>query len=442
MRRGIVFILGLIMLFTGCGRREPGAESGSTGKTTLTLAAFGENREIMRQVEAFNDQNEEYQIRIEQYVRSDEPETDGIARLQREIVSGKGPDIIDFGMQYATSDIVGRYTEDLKPYLAEAGFYEEAEYFTNVWDAFSYKEGLYALPVSFTMQTFAGSREALAGRKQWTIEEMMECYEAQPIGKILYPGQTKKDVFGTILTGSMDYYIDWEQGTCAFDGEAFQRVMSFANTFPDTLVITEDYSVKQTFYEGGALLLPLHMSGIYDICKAEFIFDQEEISYIGFPVEGVNGTVVKPSDIMLAISANCEHKDVAWNFIRQFLTDDYQREIDTGFAVCRAVLEETLEENQVIEYKDDSAGASVPVVKDRVLFEGEEPVEIYCITEKQSQTLLELITSVEICSANDYQLYSVLLEEVDSYFSGDKSLAETAAVMQSRANIYVSERSK
>lgn len=442
MRRGTAFILGMIILFTGCGKNEQGTEPGNGAVTTLTLAAFGENRELAEQVELFNEQNEEYRIQIEQYVRSDQPETDGIARLQREIISGKGPDIIDFGMQYATSDIVGRYTEDLKPYLTAAGLYEEAAYFTNVWDAFAYKEGLYALPVSFTMQTFAGSEEALEGRKQWNIEEMIACYEAQSAEKILYPGQTKKDVFGTILTGSMDYYIDWEQGKCSFDGVDFQSVMSFANTFPDMLVITEDYSVKQTFYEGGALLLPLHMSTIYDICKAEFIFGEEEISYIGFPVEGACGTVVKPSDIMLAISANSEHKDAAWEFIQQFLQEDYQKEIDRGFPVCRSVLEETLEANQATEYIDGEEGSPVPVVKERVIFEGEEPVEIYCITEKQSQTLLELITSVEICSANDYQLYSVLLEEVDSFFSGDKSSEEAAAVMQGRAMLYVSERAK
>lgn len=442
MKRSIVLALGVVLTLTACGNPGEPEENRAGKVTTLTLAAFGENRKLNEQVALFNERNTQYQIQVEQYERSEQAESDGIARLQREIISGEGPDLIDFGRQYATSDIVGRYTEDLKPYLAEQGLYDEKEYFTNVWDAFSYKGGLYALPISFTMQTFAGSSSALEGRTQWTIQEMIACYETQSGERILYPGQTKKDVFGTILTGSLDYYIDWEQGNCSFDGAEFQQVMSFADTFPDTLVITEDYSVKQTFYEGDALLLPLHMSSIYDVCKAEFIFGDGDISYIGFPVVGSSGTVIKPSDIMLAISANSAHKDVAWEFIQQFLTEDYQREIDTGFPVSQAVLEEMLEANQVIEYKDDGAGSSVPVVKDRVLFEGEEPLEIYCITEKQSQTLLELITSVEICSANDYQLYSVLLEEVDSFFRGDKSLEETVAVMQSRASLYVSERAK
>lgn len=445
MRRGIVVILGLMLgmmsLLTGCGRQQTETEGGQQ-VTTLTLAAFGENRELEQQVEWFNQANTEYQIQIMQYERSEQAEADGIARLQREIVSGEGPDIIDFGMQYATSDIVGRYTEDLKPYLTEYGFYNKENYFVNIWDAFSYKEGLYALPVSFTLETFAGSKETLEGRNQWNIQEMIACYEAQAGERILYPGQTQKDVFGTILTGSMDYYIDWEQGACSFDGEAFQKVMAFANTFPDTLVITEDYSVKQTFHDGGALLLPLRMSNIYDICKAEFIFGEAEVNYIGFPVEGTGGTVIKPSQTMLAISVNSKHKDVAWEFISKFLQEDYQREVAYGYPVCRSVLEEVLAANQVTEYIDGGEGKAIPIVKERIIFEGEDPVDIYCITEKQAQVLLQLITSAEICSANDYQLYCVLLEEVDSYFSGDKSLEETAEVIQSRANIYVSERAK
>lgn len=40
-------------------------------------------------------------------------------------MSGEGPDLIDFGWDYTTSDIVGKYTEDLFPFMERAGIRRE-----------------------------------------------------------------------------------------------------------------------------------------------------------------------------------------------------------------------------------------------------------------------------------------------------------------------------
>ena len=417
-----------------------GADSQGGDKITLVLAAFGESSQLSRQVALFNENNTEYEIKIEEYERGGLGQEDGIARLQREIMSGEGPDIIDFGGNYTTGDIVGGYTENLLPYLEATNVKIEEKYFSNILEAFYYKEGLYALPTGFTLQTFAGSSRELGSREHWSIEEMISCYEEKAQDMLLYPGQTKTDVFGTILAGSMDYYIDWEEGSCSFDGEEFQKVMAFANTFSENLEITEDFSVKKTFYEGGALLLPLRISSVFDICRAEFIFGEDEITYIGFPAGGRCGTVIQALGPVPAISVNSRYKEVSWEFIKQFLSEQYQNELTRGFPILRSVLEKKLLQAQETEYATDSDGSQIPVAKDKVIFEGEEPVDIYCITEKQADKLVGLIEEAAIANVKDYQLYSLLWEEADSYFSGSKLLEDTVKVMQSRASIYISER--
>lgn len=282
MKRRVIFYLAAALFLISCRSSDTDEERGGE-KIVLTLAVFEDNAQIREQVTAFNQNNERYQIQIQEYIRSTQSEEDGLLKLQREIASGKGPDIIDFGADYAMSDIVGMYTENLMPYLEKEG--TEA-YFMNVIEAFCYKEGLYALPTNFKLETFAGSRDMLGSREHWNIQEMMECYQEQAQGVMLYPGETKRTVFGTILTGSIEYYIDWEAGSCNFDGEEFRKMMEFCNLFPEKLDISSDFSVKQAFLEEKALLLNLRLSQIYDICEAEYIFDKEEIVYIGFPVEG------------------------------------------------------------------------------------------------------------------------------------------------------------
>lgn len=459
-RKLVPFLLFMItMLFiTGCGLEEgtsegqnglPGerqdAEQGSMAednRTPLVIGVFDDGRELADQISLYNQTSEEYRIEIRKYERAYLGEEDGLARLQREIMTGKGPDIIDFGAGYAASDIVGGCTENLLPWLGEDYGEIEEEYFGNILEAFCYREKLYALPVRFTLQTFAGSSRELDNREHWNIREMISCYEERAQDMLLYPGQTKADVFGTILTGSMEYFIDWEKGTCSFDGEEFRKILEFANSFPERLEITEEDSVKQIFHEGGALLLPLRLSSIFDICRSEFIFGEEEISYIGFPMEGECGTVIGASGPMLAISINSRNKEAAWEFIARFLQEEYQSQQPNGFPLCRSVLEERLLQAREIEYQRGPDGGQVPVERSRVIFEGEEPVPIYCVTKEQAEKLTGLIEGATICTANDRQLYSMLLEEAGDYFSGEKSLEETARVMQSMASVYIGERVK
>lgn len=426
------------------GEQQDG-ESGSTpedDRTPLVIGVFDDGRDLADAISLFQQRNGAYRIEIKKYERSYLGEEDGLSRLQREIMTGEGPDIIDFGAGYATSDIVGGYTEDLLPWLEGENEKIEEKYFGNILKAFCYRDKLYALPVRFRLQTFAGSSREVGYRTHWNIEEMISCYEERKGDMILYPGQTKRDVFGTILTGSMDYFIDWEEGSCRFDGEEFCRILEFANSFPEGLEITEDDSVKQIFQEGGALLLPLRLSGIYDICRPGFIFGEEKISYIGFPMEGKCGTVIDAAGPVLAISINSRNKEAAWEFISLFLEEGYQREQTSGFPLCRSVLEERLAQAREIVYEKDSEGRQTPVARDSVVFEGEDPVPIYCVTEEQAQTLTALIEEASMCTANDRQLYSLLLEEAQGYFSGEKSLEDTVRVMQSVASIYVGERVK
>lgn len=435
MKKVIFVLLMVALCLSACSdQKEQGPE-------ILVLATFQENPELHRQVDLFNQNHKDYRIEIQNYQRSLQMEEDGIAMLQREIISGRGPDLIDFGAEYATSDILGGYTENLIPYLKAEAAENQEEYFTNILESFCYNGKLYAMPVSFISDTFAGSKKALGDREYWNVREMMACYRERPKGTMLYPGETKSDVFSRIILGSMEYYIDWENGTCNFEQEEFKDMLAFANMFPDTLQLDEDFSVKQTFLDGDALIIPTRIAGIYEISRAEYIFSDTDICYIGYPMEGVSGTVISPDAPMLAISIGSEHKEVCWKFIGQYLDRDYQKTL--GLPVNKKAMEEKLAESLTLEYTVDENGDRKPVVKSQVAFAGEESVDnIYCLTKEQTIRLMRLIESAEINDANDYQLFRIIYEEAESYFSGDKTLEEVTEIIQSRASVYVSEKSK
>lgn len=430
----LLLLIGLVLGLTACGKDEEPVN----GVTTLTLAMFENNAQVREQVLLFNESHTDYQIEIVEYKRSYNPQEDGVAKLQREIISGEGPDIIDYGMSFSISDIVGEYTEDLLPYLEQE---TELELFDNILETFYYEDKLYAMPVSFCISSFAGDKEVLENRTKWNLTEMIECYAKNADPRILYPGETKLDVLASMIYYNANYYIDWENGNCKFDGEEFRKLLEFANSFPDTMNLDFDDSVKQMIEDGETMLYQFNITEIYDICSAEYLFDGNEV-YIGYPVEGNSGTVAKNWGPMLGISFSCKHKDVAWEFIAGFLKEDYQKQIDWGLPMNKTALLSMLVANREIESEWDEEGQEVPVVKWQLRFEGEEPVDFYNISEEQGNKLLKLIEGVELGNAIDLQLHNILLEEANAYFAGDKTVEEAMEAMQSRATIFVSERVK
>lgn len=417
---------------TACGNREV---QNVAEKQRLVLATFDDGKYICEQVKKYNQESKDYYIEVRSYERSEEMEMDGILLLQREIATGKGPDIIDFGNGYTTSDIVGGYTENILDYLEEA---ERGNYLENILDAFCYGEKLYAIPLGFTLESFVGLSENLSGYQSWNIEEMINCYNGQE--RLLYPGEFKKDVWGTILTGSMEYYIDWETGQCNYDSEEFRKVLGFCNRFPEQLQIAEEFSVKQTFAEDKALLLPITLRTVYDICRVEHIFGEKEITFIGFPVESGNGTMIRSCGSVLAVSSASSHKEGAWAFISECLSERGQTELESGFPIRYSVLEKQIEQAMQVKYGNTEEGEKEPIVRQQILFEGEEPVGIYSITSSQAKQLLDCIRRAEKVSQVEPRIYNVFMEEAEYYFNGAKSLEETAKIIQARVSLYVNEK--
>ena len=152
MKIKLVILFALFICMVACGKKT---EDSQEEKTVMVLATFEGSTILKTQVEQYNQKNADYRIEIKHYERSEDPKEDGILLLQREIVLGEGPDLIDFGNGYTTSDIVGGYTEDLFLYLDEK---ERQAYFENMVEAFSYREKLYALPLGFCLESFVGTK--------------------------------------------------------------------------------------------------------------------------------------------------------------------------------------------------------------------------------------------------------------------------------------------
>lgn len=443
MKKSFLLIMLLALCMTACGNSVKGTNSKEQdNRKVLELGVFCSNSEVSRQIKKFNESSKEYRIEIKEYEINNTTYGDGIETIQREILSGKGPDMIDFGNEYNSAVIVGKYTEDLYPYIEKEQEENKEEFFMNVLDSFSYQGGLYALPVGFTLQTLAGSSDSLPDQNAWSTEEMIDWFKQQKEDVILYPGEYKLGVIGFLINGNITNFMNWDTEECSFSSNEFREMVEFANLFPNEIYIPLDYSLRKELWERRVLLYPQIRGDVYVDCAAEYIFNSSDVNYIGYPVKEGSGTFISPGGIALAISIGSMEKEGCWEFISSFLEESYQSSMEYGYPINRNVLEDQLQKAMVPEYTTDEDGNQQLVPKDQIRFEGEEPVNIYSITQEQAEHVLSMIEGASRSATTEYFVLNIIKEETSGYFSGEKTVEEVCDIIQSKMSTYMSEKAQ
>lgn len=428
----------------GCGKRAE-SQKDANGRTRLELATFGDDYNLAELILEFNKSQKKYYVETVEYNRLDISESeddpslkldDGIAKLQREIVSGKGPDIIDYGEAFTTSDICGEYTENLRDYLAKEYGNINDYYFENVWDAFSYKGNLYCIPITFYVETLVGKKKNLEGINSWNLEQMIEIISEKE-GMTLWANASQMDVFTTLLTANMEQYIDWENGKSLFDSASFKKLLLYSKKMPSS---PGEKVIQEEFGDNKVLLYCVNTGSEYEVTCIKSLFGKEDLSFIGYPSENNEGHKVQTGATVLGISSSSKEKEGAFEFIKFALSEEMQRKIVDGFPVNRHVSDTNIDEAQKEKYVITPEGRKELCVKETAEIYKDEMVNIYSISEEDAKETKNLLNS-RFCSCNiDWNLYYVVLDEAEEYFNDNQNLDKTIENIQSRASIYVAEK--
>lgn len=450
----LFLIVIVILLFGGC------ANAGTQdGRTALKAAVWkgGDNGDFIRQAEAFNEKNSEYYVEIVEY-ESPESSGDPYERLTKDILAGKGPDIISLGSgDNPMALAAGKLTEDLFPLMKADEAFSLEDYYENILEAFSLGESLYTLPVSFSVDTFAGQEEKLGpyitleqgangSCYTWTVDQLIECCDALGVNGedvYLFSGmEPKRGIFGHICYTSLDNYVDWEKNECRFEEDGFVNLLKFVDSFPGEFTWRDDYSFRGFFREGKILLYSAYISDIWEMAVAEQLYSGGRIVFPGYPVacgqQELGGAIARSRGELLGISSTSRCKEGAWEFIKSFLAPEYQRQVE-GIPLLKEASEERIQ-NALIPQYENVDGEQILKVRYEKAIQEEESIRLTEVSQAQAQAFRELIESVHRCQEMDQALYDIVLEEADIFFSGDRTAEETASIIQDRASVYIGER--
>lgn len=417
-------------------------------KTELILGCYYLDYNVKKKLVEFNKNNTEYRINIMDYSMYDTMDdyTQGLTRLNADIISGNVPDIMLLSNQMPVESYIAKGVfADLNQFFENDTEIEKEDLLPNILDALSSEDGLYRIAPSFAVTTFVAKVADVGEEPGWTMDEALALLESKPEGTQLLSEVTASNFMYYTMWICGEQYVDWNTGECYFDSEGFMKTLEYANTLPreiDYTAIMDDetyWQEMETQYRDGKTILSLqYLSSFRDYSYAKQATFGEDITLIGFPVDEGYGAGLNISTTM-AISALSKNQDVAWKFVKSFLTEEYQESLDYDFPVRISSLQKLEERAWEKPYTIDENG-NKQEYEDYFYVNGMD-VPVVPLTKEETGEFVEYLKSLDkLCIYNE-DLNNIITEETESYFAGQKSAEEVAGIIQSRAKIYVSENS-
>lgn len=412
------------------------AEAAEAKKELIVLGVMFEgDMGISDAVLRFNQTNETYRIEVVSY--GEEDYEAGKLRLDAELVSGSGPDLVridhDSMRAYAEQGIL----EDLYPYIDGEGAMKREDFVESVLAACEMDGILPCFATDFSVDTMIARTSDVGGKSGWSIEEAMALMESKPEETEIFRYGSKRSVLDRFLYGSIDCFINWETGECSFDDGTFEKLLLFANRFPKETAYDEEYSEPQKLRNGTMLLASTQVSGVDSYQMYAELFG-EPITFIGYPSDGGTGSYILPAGPVVGMNVNAKNKEGAWEFIKLLLSLEYQSErAKLSFPVLKEALEAKFEESMRPEYQEMD-GEQEEQPKFEITYDDWRG-KLYAATEEEVNAVRMLIDHAGSVTAFPQEIFNMIMEEADAFFEGQKSARETADIIQSRVQIYVNE---
>ncbi len=423
-------------------------------KEEIVVAAMYSSSELQAAAVRFNKGSDQYHISIRQYVDfnsgSENAWQDGITRLNNDITSNNCPDIIDLSSVNVEQFVAKGVFEDLAPYLEKSENLKREDLVENVLEGFTYDGVLVGIPSKFSIQTVVGRTSDVGSEMGWSLDDMIAFADAHPDTE-LFDGVEKSTMMYYCMMYNENAFVDWGAGTCNFDSPEFKSLLEFVNRFPDEFDWQQEGrpSEPTRIQDGEVLLSTVYINDFERIQMYIDIFGGD-ITCIGFPTtDGSIGCALN-ADECYGITAKSGKKDGAWAFIESYLTKEDTERWWWGFPTNKKVLEKRIQEAVEVKYITDQEGNPLldengePIPEggtSSINYEDGWSYTYHQTTQEEVDIVLELMDIAKPASSSNDEIMSIINEEAEAYFKGQKSVDDVAGIIQSRVNVYVSENS-
>ncbi len=392
----------------------------------------------------YNKSSDRYRIVVKEYssYNTMEDYNAGTTQLNNDIITGNMPDILIANNNLPIENYIAKgLIADIGKLIEKDEELSQIEYLQNVFDAHSVDGKLYYMVPSFYVQTFVAKTSMVGERKSWTMQEFQEFAKSLPEGTEAFSELTRAYFMNQVMQYCGNDFIDVSTGKCTFDSPEFISILEYAKTLPEEL--PEDYygdnywmSYESMYREDRAVLCQAYISNLRDMNRTINGTFGEPVTYIGFPTSTGDGAIIT-DDTSYVLSSKSKSIEGAWDFIRYYLTPEYQEELSWGLPVMKSAFDakakEALEKPFYLDENDEK------VEYDDYFYINGEEIVLNPMTQEQLDQLIEVVTSASKRYYYNTDIQNIIDEEVAAFFEGQKSAQEVVQIIQSRAQIFVDE---
>ncbi len=416
-------------------------------KAVVVLAGLTVNAGIKKRVIQYNRENNQYRVVIKEYESSE--------KLNLDIVSGHMPDIL-MAEGLPNGDFLPLESYIKKGLIADVGALIEGDdelsgqaFMENVFDAYSVDGKLMYVVPSFTLSTMAARTSLVGDGNGWFMERMAEVLDGMGENAQLLDGLDRSSFLEMVMRYRGNDFIDRETGECSFDSQEFIEIMEFAYALPEEGSFAGETEEKYQlqYLRNQTLLLELSVSSFSQNVDERLFFRLNgylggDYVFVGFPAASAEsagdgeGAIISGKNLM-ALSARSENEAGMWDFARYYLTEEYQKSLEISLPVRKDLFEEWAREETRRPYHIDENGERVEY--DLTLYRDGKEMVVPPLDQKQLDELIAYVESVTATPFEDNNVMNIIYEEMGSYFSGQKTAEDVAAIIQNRIQIYVFE---
>ncbi len=342
------------------------------------------------------------------------------AKLLADMVAGDIPDIYDFSLssidtipssaQFARRGLL----EDLYPYIDNDPELSREDFIPGIMSAMEIDGGLYELAHSFSLVTTFASSQVLGYNAELTYKDLnFMAANSEYFDSVFDKYRGRMWLLGNILDASGSKLVDWTKGECYFDSDYFHSLLETMKAIPEEGEEMPSPTLYKSVSMSTGLLYYVITNDLWMASTAPLAYG-EDYCFPGLPELG---SAIYPN-CCYGISAYSQNKELCWQFLRQFLTQEY----DSKF------------------YLSPRKDALAQRVEETWTGFGPEVQQYNPQGLEAMEKLRDIAMNCSTVMRHDPEIWQIVYSQSLAYFAGDKSLEETAEQIQSRVSLYMAEQ--
>ncbi|MBE6860867.1 MAG: extracellular solute-binding protein, partial [Ruminococcus sp.] len=407
---------------------------------------------IEKLIEQINDEFGDYRIEIKDYgeYSTEENPEGNLDAINQDFIAGTAPDIFVLD-DYTPIENMGAF-EDLYNFIDNDPELNRDAFIPKILEYAENDGKLYSLPLEFAISTNVGKTKYVGEKENWTYAEYIDTVTRL---KDTVPYLSEDMMNPNIITRAsplyqFDYFksfFDFESGTCNFDNPEFIDILEYCYNFSDNAdppeFVYEEPSIEEmnaefemrnmSYRNDQALLHNCYFSSFQSYLEITAgYFDNEEITFVGYPSNDGTGTQIRFYE-SLRINAASKNKELAWKFIKRLMDYTYT-ENNITFGITKESL------------KNAAELAKQPLVRDNTDYTGEyfhtgnKLLEIGNVTDKEIEGVYHLLDIAKKEKIIPYDYIEIIYEEADKYFHDECTAKQAAEMIQNRLTIFIAEQ--